>query len=248
MNEGEDSIYKLIDVARWAPSGDNTQPWRFERISPTHFVIHGRDTRDHCVYDLDGRPSQLSLGALIESLHLAATGLGLSLDIRRRIDAPEPTPTFDVELASASAVMPHRLLTQIPKRAVDRRPYANFRLPEEHKCEVEASAGPGYRIVWYESLRERIQWAAYLWRNAGLRLRLPEAYATHRSIIEWNADSSVDRIPDRALGANALSLRSMRWALQSWKRVHFLNTWLGGTIAPRLELDLVPGYAAALTC
>ena len=52
----------ILDQARWAPSGDNTQPWRFEVRGARHVVVHGFDTRSHCVYDLDGHPSQLSLG------------------------------------------------------------------------------------------------------------------------------------------------------------------------------------------
>ena len=25
-------LVKILDLARWAPSGDNTQPWRFEIV------------------------------------------------------------------------------------------------------------------------------------------------------------------------------------------------------------------------
>ena len=57
---------QILDLARWAPSGDNTQPWRFEIIDALTVVVHGFDTRDHVVYDLDGRPSQISLGALLQ--------------------------------------------------------------------------------------------------------------------------------------------------------------------------------------
>ena len=56
----------ILDLARWAPSGDNTQPWRFEIKDARRLVVHGFDTRAHCVYDLDGHPSQISLGALLE--------------------------------------------------------------------------------------------------------------------------------------------------------------------------------------
>ncbi|SFU47558.1 nitroreductase family protein [Nitrosospira multiformis] len=65
-------IANILQLARWAPSGDNTQPWRFEIIDDCHLIIHAFDTRDHCVYDLDGHPSQISLGALLETLSIAA--------------------------------------------------------------------------------------------------------------------------------------------------------------------------------
>ena len=37
----------------------------------------------------------------------------------------------------------------------------------------------------------------------------------------------------------------MRWAMQDWRRVEFLNTYLGGTLAPRIQLDFVPALACA---
>ena len=73
-------IHQVLDLARWAPSGDNTQPWRFEVLSEQSAHVHGYDTRDTCVYDLDGHASQLSHGALIENIVIAATRFGARAD------------------------------------------------------------------------------------------------------------------------------------------------------------------------
>jgi hypothetical protein len=40
-------------------------------------------------------------------------------------------------------------------------------------------------------------------------------------------------------------MQLMRWAMKSWHRVRFLNTYLGGTLLPRLQLDFIPGIACA---
>ena len=77
MTAGSSEIRSILELARWAPSGDNTQPWRFEIVSDREILVHGYDTRDSCVYDLDGCASQLSHGALLETLSLAATRFGL---------------------------------------------------------------------------------------------------------------------------------------------------------------------------
>jgi hypothetical protein len=37
----------------------------------------------------------------------------------------------------------------------------------------------------------------------------------------------------------------MRFALASWPRVRMMNRWFGGTLAPRLQLELVPGMRCA---
>ena len=62
---------RVLAIARWAPSGDNTQVWRFEIVGPESFRVHTHDTRERVVYDLDGRASQLAVGALLENVHLA---------------------------------------------------------------------------------------------------------------------------------------------------------------------------------
>ena len=49
-----------------------------------------------------------------------------------------------------------------------------------------------------------------------------------------------DSGPSSWLGSHRLKL--MRWALVSWERVDFLNKYLGGTLLPRLQLDLIPGF------
>ena len=67
------AVLAILDRARWAPSGDNVQNWGFEVIDESHVVVHGFDTRDHVVYDLDGTSSQIALGALLETIAIAAS-------------------------------------------------------------------------------------------------------------------------------------------------------------------------------
>ena len=59
-------------------------PWRFELTGDGGVVIHGFDTRTTCVYDLDGHASQISVGAMLETLSIAATQFGLRAIAARR--------------------------------------------------------------------------------------------------------------------------------------------------------------------
>ena len=77
-------LLRILDLARWAPSGDNTQPWRFEIVADDHIAIHGFDTRDRVIYDFDGHPSQMAHGALLETLRIAASGFQLEAEWARR--------------------------------------------------------------------------------------------------------------------------------------------------------------------
>ena len=236
---------QILDLARWAPSGDNTQPWRFEIRGELEVVVHGFDTRDHCVYDLDGRPSQMSLGALLETMRIAATGHGMRIEVARRLDMPDEKPTFDIRFVHDPALKPSALIPFITTRTVQRRSLSTRPLTTDQKSMLEASVAPNHEIVWFETPRERWRVANLMFRNAKLRLTMREAFEVHRSVIEWNAQFSKDKIPDQAVGVDPLTLKLMRWIMQSWPRVDFFNTWLAGTLMPRLQLDLIPGLACA---
>ena len=238
-------VEQILDMARWAPSGDNSQPWRFELINDRQFVIHGSDTRKDCVYDLDGRPSQMALGALIETATIAATGHGFELQYERRLDSAETALIFDANLVQRQGLLHSPLIGAIPLRRVQRGPMRTRSLSSPEIQSLEAAVGSGHVLKFFCTWPERLRWAALLWRNAGVRLRLPEAFELHRRIIQWGARYSPDRIPDQALGADKLTLAMMRPAMASWERLDFLNTWLGGTLAPRLTMDWIPALACA---
>jgi nitroreductase len=237
----------VLELARWAPSGDNAQPWRFSLRSDTDFVVHGRDTREHCVYDLDGRPSQIAIGCLLETISLAASRFGYTANIERRIDSAEERPEFDIQLRPQPGLAENPLVPFITQRAVQRRALSTRPISNAEKQALVRAVAPGFQLVWFEgSARTRMAWLNFL--NGKLRLTLPEAYPVHRDTIDWNAQFSEDRIPAKAIGASAPSLALMRWAMTSWQRVNALNRFFAGTLVPRIELDLVPGLACGAHC
>lgn len=239
------TVEAILDRARWAPSGDNTQCWRFEIGTEGDLTVHGFDTRTHCVYDLDGHPSQISLGALIETIAVAASTHGLRTEVARRGALPDARPTFDIRFVADPALAPEPLAAHIETRSVQRRPMRTRAITPTEKAALAAAVGAGWRIVWFESLTERWRVARLMFANAKLRLTMPEAYATHRDIIEWGARESTHKVPDQALGVDPMTLRLMRWIMADWQRVEFFNRWLAGTVAPRLQMDLLPGLACA---
>lgn len=245
MNNRGTAIEQILDLARWAPSGDNTQPWRFEIVDALSLVVHGFDTREHCVYDLDGRPSQISLGALLETMSIAASGHGLRMEARRRTNSPDTKPTFDVNFVADAGVGPSPLIGSITRRTVQRRRMSTRPLTAQEILALESSVGADFRVFWLEGLRNRLRMAGLMFSNARLRLTMPEAYRVHRDIIQWNAQFSEDRVPDQALGADPLTVRLMHFVMQSWSRVEFFNTYLAGTLVPRIQMDFIPGVACA---
>ena len=238
-------VLRILDLARWAPSGDNTQPWRFQIASDSHVVVHGFDTRDHCVYDLDGHPSQISIGALLETLSIAASLHRLRTDIVRRLDSAPTSPTFDVRFTPDPGIQPDPLAAQIEVRSVQRRPMRLRPLTPSEKQALEAAVGPSHRVIWLEGAATKLRVARLMFDNAKLRLTMPEAYQVHRDIIEWGARYSEDRVPDQALGVDPATARLMRWIMKDWQRVAFFNRYLAGTVAPRIQMDFLPSLCCA---
>lgn len=240
-------IDAILELAKWAPSGDNTQPWAFEIVDATHVVVHASDTRAYVVYDLDGHPSQIAVGALLETLDIAASAHGLRAETSRRAlpdDDDDRSPLFDVRLVEAPQRAPSALLPYVTTRSVQRRPLSMRALRADEKEALTAALGPDFRVDWHESPGARLRMARLMYANAKLRLTMPEAYEVHRRIIDWGASFSADRVPDQALGVDAMTLKLMKWAMVSWRRLSVMNT-LMGTWAPRLQMDFVPGLACA---
>ncbi len=240
-----DTLIQILDLARWAPSGDNTQPWRFEIVDEHLIRVHGTDTRDHVLYDYDGHPSHIAHGALLETMRIAASGFGLTARWTISSESDDRSPTYDVSFTDSPTVVRDPLFPCIETRTVQRRPMKTTALTDKQRQALIDAAGEGYHVQLFESLGERIKVAGLLWDSAKIRLTCPEAYPVHRDIIEWRTRYSKDRIPEQAVGVDPATARLMEWVMQSWGRVAFFNRYLLGTVAPRIQLDLLPALFCA---
>lgn len=238
-------LVKILDLARWAPSGDNTQPWRFEIVADDHIAVHGFDTRAHVLYDFDGHPSQMAHGALIETLRIAASGFERLTEWSVRPGSLDDAPIYDVIFTKSPGLPPDQLLPYVEKRVVQRRPMRMSPITSEQRSALSHAPGPHFSVQFFESVSERLKVARLLWDNAYIRLTCPEAFKVHQEIIEWGVRYSNDRLPEEAIGVDPVTAKLMKWVMHSWERVEFFNRYLMGTVAPRLQLDFIPGIACA---
>lgn len=240
-----DTLIRILDLARWAPSGDNTQPWRFEIVSDGMIAVHGFDTRDHVVYDFDGHASHIAHGALLETLRIAATGFGCIASWTLRLGCSDSAPIYDVRVRKADGVSIDPLLPFIERRVVQRRPMRATPLTASQRQALAAAPGGAYEVRFCESFADRVSIAKLLWDNAYIRLTCPEAFEVHREVIEWGVRYSKHKIPEQAVGVDPLTGKLMRWVMQRWERVDFFNRYLLGTIVPRIQLDFMPALRCA---
>lgn len=240
-----ETLLRILDRARWAPSGDNTQPWRFEIVADDQLVVHGYDTRDEILYDFDGHASHMAHGALLETMRIAASAVGLAMSWRAESDSEWRRIKYIVTFTQSPEIETDRLSQFVEQRTVQRRPMKMTSLSPAQRKALDVAAGDGFTVQLFENLSERKAIAKLLWDNAHIRLTCPEAFPVHQSIIEWGAQYSKDRIPEQAVGVDPVTAKLMRWVMQSWRRVEFFNRYLMGTVAPRIQLDFLPALMCA---
>lgn len=230
----------ILDLARWAPSGDNSQPWRFEVHGRERVTVHLRDESDVDLYDFDGEPTLLAAGCLLENLAIAASAQGRSATWSyRRGGAHEHQ--LAVELPATVAVAADPLLPYVTMRAVDRRRYRVTPLAQASVEALEACLGDELELRWFRSRSERWQMARLNAAATRLRLTIPETFDVHKRIVDFHHAFSPTGVASKSLGMDPLLTRVMGWGLRSYARTQFLNRYLWGTALPRLQMDLTPG-------
>ncbi len=238
------TLASMLDLARWAQSGDNEQPWRFEALSETQLLVHFSGNSEGDVYDYDGQPSLISLGCLVESLRLAASRFGRSMAWRYEA-AAGGGGLLHADFSEVQGLAEDPLCDFVDVRSVDRRPYQLRPLTVRQKQALVDSLGEEFCVCWFEGTAER--WRVSRINSAGchMRLRLRETNLIHQCIVDWDRAYSPDRVPAMAIGASAPTRSMMRWALADIRRATFIGNLPGGTLASQWEMELLPGMFCA---
>ncbi len=237
------ALDEILDAARWAPSGDNTQPWRFGKLDNETVRIHLATESGMNPYEYrDGEPSLMSGGMLLENLRIAASAQGRRLDWF--VEGESDPYSIVARMPLAPGITADRLHSVLALRSVDRRPYLTRPLRAAERAALQAAAGPDLQVSWYEDRGARLRMA---WLGAlatDIRLRAEETFAVHQKVIDWSPGHSATGLPADAIGLDKATLRIMRWAMAHWPRMHGMNR-LSGTWAAAAQLDLRPALGSA---
>lgn len=243
LPQGASVMDHVLDAARWAPSGDNSQPWRFKIRSPLKVDIQA-DLEAGNVYQYrQGEPHWLALGMLLEAMKLAAHKKGYEL-YWELAHEDHGSALVQVELKPTSA-QPDSLLNWLRLRSVDRRAYRLRPLSDAQKTQMEDALGDGLSIEWRESVRDRVRFAGISAAGTAIRLRIRETFSVHRKVIDWSGPFSRIGLPAKASGLNPLLRPLMRWALGGHGRMRLLTQALKGRWLAQIDLDWVPGLCSA---
>lgn len=186
----------LLEVARWAPSLYNTQPWRF-RPRADGWELGWDPEAELPVADPQRVALMMNLGAILEYLAVAASGHGLEVQfVPPDLRGTQPNLGFTAGTIHfiARSGDPSPLLPYLESRRTSRRPYKNVPLPAGILDELQAAAASAGCWLFHTTDRAAIaaiaQEAA---RGTLAQFKQPERYAEyHRWLRDVPAATGLD--------------------------------------------------------
>lgn len=242
QSKPQSDLEKIVDIARWAPSGDNKQPWRFQFVNQEQVLVRLTDDAKNNPYDFAGIPTLLSGGMLLENMQIAATHFGYELTWKyEKKKEEEHEHWLNIRLLPNKTIPSDTLYAFIPYRSVNRNSFQLTSLTQQQKDLLQMAVGETFTLHWFESFDERWKMAKINAQTTHIRLSTPELYNIHKTIIDYQHQYSETAIPINATGLHFITKKLIRFALKKYSRLRFMNRFLGASHITGLELDLIPG-------
>lgn len=233
----------ILNLARWAPSGDNSQPWAFTILNENQIkiTIFNKGT-DDC-YDFEGIPSLISGGCLLETIRIAASLYHLEMNHLIESESDRQIDLL-IHFKTKENLQPDSLAYCITQRSVNRHHYKRRLLSDSAKQRLTEAIGKDFKILWFEQFAEKCSFAQLMRRSTKIRMTMPELFATHQKVFVSPKVEAKEGIPFAATGLNTINQLIMQWALKSWSRTTAVNK-LGAIQLTQLKLDVLPALCCA---
>jgi hypothetical protein len=154
----EETLLKIIKYAAKAPSGHNTQPWKF-KIRNDEIYILPDFTRALPVVDADNHALYISLGCALENLVIAANEFNFNTEVEFAGD--KSNPHIVVRLSVAQDVEKTGLCGYIVKRQVTRSKFEPEKVPGSLLGDLFSETG-GVRVRLFLTGEEIDSLAPYI--------------------------------------------------------------------------------------
>jgi nitroreductase len=138
-----ESVRHAVELAGWAPSIHNSQPWVFV-VSEQSIDLYADRRRWLPATDADERDLMLSCGAALHHLRVGLAAAEVGASVHRMPDAAKPDLMASVVLGDGTDRVDPTLSAQVPLRRSDRRPFRPWPMPEAFKRQlIERAAEQG---------------------------------------------------------------------------------------------------------
>lgn len=163
-------IRKIIEYGTKAPSGHNTQPWKFT-FSENEIQIHPDFERALPIVDPDNHALYISLGCAAENIILASRNIGYNADLKIEKDTGG-VDYISIKLQHDSAVQKDELFNYIEKRQVTRNAYDDTAIASRDlKQLIDAAEFKGVRIRFFSSQEEINQLKPFIIEGSNLQFQ-----------------------------------------------------------------------------
>lgn len=136
----KEKLTKIVTAAAAAPSGDNSQPWRFVFRAPDMLEFHALPERDNALLNVDDSGTFIALGAAIQNAELEAKALGFNPEVRYGAE-DSLTATFVLHGEGGLPEAEQELQRAIPLRHTNRKAYEKVPLAEDDRRALVEAAG-----------------------------------------------------------------------------------------------------------
>ncbi|HYK88293.1 MAG TPA: nitroreductase [Acidobacteriota bacterium] len=232
----QERIRFLLKYAILAPSGHNTQPWRF-KLEPEGLCVYVDSKRRLAIADPDDRELNISIGAALMNLRVAAARFGFSCDVEYNADpADDLRATVRLSPLGGSFSELKDIFPSITKRHTNRRPFASRSLNEAALWKLRKSAIGEQASLRIILDREKLARLAELIAS-GDRIQLSDA-AFRRELGAWirpNSSHESDGMSGDSFGVPDLF---------SWGGPWLVKTFNTGRIRGKADARLAVNSAA----
>jgi len=131
----QQQIRDILNLAVFAPSGENSQPWRFAMKDNLLYVFN-IPTRDNPVYNYRQRGSYVAHGALLENINIIAPTKGLLANIKLLPTAGADNLVAIVEFVNVEP-KENKLASIIKIRTTNRKKYSETLLTDNQFLQIQ---------------------------------------------------------------------------------------------------------------
>ncbi|MDP3954043.1 MAG: hypothetical protein Q8Q06_01320 [bacterium] len=186
MDVTKEVLLEIINAGIRAPSGDNSQPWRFE-IEKDVLELYNIPDRDNPFYNFKQRGSLVAHGALIENMTTTASHSGY--EMRAELHANELKDNLVARITFHRSEPKSELLyPSIFKRATNRKPYnSKIALTAEQKTMLTESVKniPDINFTLTESSEDKKEIGTAVSTNEIVALETEKLHNIFFSDIVW---------------------------------------------------------------
>ncbi len=219
-------LESILAAGNHAPSGENSQPWRFVIKGANIVDLYLVPERDQSHYNWGQRASYVALGAVIENIVIAASAFGMKVDISL-FPGGDPNLVATLNLISDPTVRHDPLEEHILLRVTNRKKYAPIRLTDVERRSLQEMVRPNQVAKLYlVDERSSIQRLAKVGAaNEEIMLTNEALHQFFFSHISWTKEE--DNAKKSGFYIKTLELpplaESAFYIIQNWSVMQFLN-------------------------